>query len=266
MNGGTIGEQILKQKYRLHFSQINQSPENPIRYFKSRWFRTEEGFDEQFIVTFSPKYKAYLRSLRTSQVERAKKKIKAKGKKRPTDPERLIQENHLTEQGEVAELVIKTIDHDQIKYEEKYDGFYCVATSLEWEEEKILKILAKRFDIETCFREMKTYFNARPVYLHRDERIKAHFMICFMALLVFRILKKQLGEQFKSQEILDILRNFKHYDLFGQGYAYAYSPNLVSEALVAVCGLELDKTFIRKIEMKKIIAKSKSGKNSHKIQ
>lgn len=249
-----------KQKYRLHFSQINQNPENTTRYFKSRWFRNEEGFDERFIVTFSPKYKAYLQSLRTSQVERAKKKIKTKGKKRATDPERLIQENHLTQEGEMAEVVIKAIDYDQIEYEEKYDGFYCVATSLDGEEKKILDLCAKRYDIETCFREMKTYFNARPIYLQRDERIQAHFMICFMALLVFRILKKQLGDQFTSQEILDTLRNFKHYDLFGQGYGYAYSPNLVSESLVATSGLELDKTFIRQLEMKKIIAKSKSGK------
>ncbi len=248
-----------EQKYRLHFSQINQDSENSTRYFKSRWFRNEDGFDEQFIVTFSPKYKAYLQSLRAGQIERAEKKIKAKGKKRPTDPERFIQEKHVTQNGEIANRIMRNIDHDQIEYEEKYDGFYCVATSLDWREEKILKILAQRFDIETCFREMKTYFKARPIYLQKDERIQAHFMICFIALLVFRILKKQLGKEFTSQEILDTLRNFRHYDLFDQGYSYAYSPNRVSEALVEISGLELDKTFIRKEQMKKIIEKSKKS-------
>ena len=257
-----------RQKFRVKFKNIDQSPDNPNIYFRSRWFRDNKAdngvyFDDRYIVTFSPKYKNYQRRLREEHVGRAEKKIKAQGnkpKKRQTDPTRLVKESYLTEEGELAENVQREIDEEKIAEEAKYDGYYCTATSLDWEEGRILGICARRFEIETCFREMKTTLEARPVYLQRDERIKAHFLICYMALLVFRILKKLLEEDFTTTEILDTLRNFRHYDLYGQGYSYAFHKTEVTDALTERLGLDFDKTVLSPAKMEKIIRDSKKEK------
>lgn len=250
-----------RERCRIQFKNIDQSSENGTRYFRSRWAKSADGRDEHYIVTYCPKYRAYQRAKRNVQVERAYKKAKQEGtkkKKRQTDPSRFIKETHITKDGESAETVVKEIDTDKIEKEERYDGYYCVATTLEWEESEILKVSSQRWEIEDCFRVMKTYFDARPVYLQKDDRIRAHFLICYIALMVFRILQKKLGKRFTCEEILDSLRTFRYYDLYDQGYSYAYEPSEVTRSLAALISPDLNKTYLTKAQMKKILKESKT--------
>ena len=141
--------------------------------------------DEIVIVTYSPKYKAYQKRIRGQQIARAVKMIEQPGRKRrgknQNDPARFIKSTAITEDGEVAGRNIYDLDSDRISEEEMYDGFYAVITNLEGDVGEILKINRQRWEIEENFRIMKTDFEARPVYARRDERIKAHFLICYIS-------------------------------------------------------------------------------------
>lgn len=249
-----------KTKYKIRFKNIKQTPDNSTKYFRSRWEVTKDGREERYIVTYCPKYKFYLQSKREELVKRAEKKtmnLGLKKRKRQNDCNRYVKETYMTSNGEVAEEVEREIDTEQISKEEIYDGFYCVATTLDWEESEVLDICHKRWQIEDCFRVMKTYFDARPVYLQKDGRIKAHFLICFIALMVFRILEKRMENRFTSTQLLEALRSIKHYDQFGQGYSYAYEVTDVSAALSETFNLELDENILTVGKMKKIIKASK---------
>lgn len=152
--------------------------------------------NETLIVTYSPKYKAYQRKIRARQIERAEKMIKSSGRikkgKNQNDPSRFIQKMSVTDTGEIAEKNIYELDIDRIKEEEMYDGFYAVVTNLEDDPAEIIKINKNRWEIEENFRIMKSEFEARPVYVQRDDRIKAHFMTCYISLLVYRLLEKKV--------------------------------------------------------------------------
>ncbi len=252
-----------RQKYRTRFKEIDQSGSNSTRYFRSRWAKTSEGREERYIITYCPKYRAYQRSKRNAQIDRALKKAQQEGlkkKKRPNDPARFIKETPVTSEGEVATSLIKEIDLEKVAYEERYDGYYCVATTLEWEESEVLKVSAQRWQIEDCFRIMKTYFDARPVYLQKDNRIKAHFLICYIALMVFRILQKRLGPDYTCEEILTALRTFNYYEMYGQGYSYAYEPTPITRSLASSLSQDLNKTYLTAAQMKRIVRQSKRKK------
>ena len=169
--------------------------------------------NEIVIVTYSPKYKAYQKRIRGQQIARAVKMIEQPGRKRrgknQNDPARFIKSTAITEDGEVAGRNIYDLDSDRISEEEMYDGFYAVITNLEGDVGEILKINRQRWEIEENFRIMKTDFEARPVYVRRDERIKAHFLICYISLLVYRLLEKKLGNAYTCNEILGTLRSMQ---------------------------------------------------------
>ena len=144
--------------------------------------------DETLIVTYSPKYKNYQRKIRARQIERAEKMIES-GKNRrgknPNDPARFIRKTSVTGDGEIAEKAIYELDPKRIREEEMYDGFYAVITNLEDDPAEVIKINRRRWEIEENFRIMKSEFEARPVYVQRDDRIKAHFLTCYISLLVY---------------------------------------------------------------------------------
>lgn len=255
--------QGVMRTYKILFKDIDQSSENGIRYYRSRWAQTSDGREERYIVTYSPKYHNFQRQKRNEQIQRAHKKLEGQGikkHKRANDGTRFIKETFITKEGEAAKKVVRETDYEKVAYEEQFDGFYCVATTLEWDEPRILSICAKRWKIEDCFRVMKTNFDARPVYLHRDDRIRAHFLICYMALMVFRILEKKLNRSCTSEELLKALRTMNYYDQFGQGYSYAYEPTELTGQLAQISGLELNKTFLTPARMKKVIRDSKKRK------
>lgn len=219
--------------------------------------------DEIVIVTYSPKYNAYQKRIRGQQIARAVKMIEQPGRKRrgknQNDPARFIKSTAITEDGEVAGRNIYDLDSDRISEEEMYDGFYAVITNLEGDVGEILKINRQRWEIEENFRIMKTDFEARPVYVRRDERIKAHFLICYISLLVYRLLEKKLGNAYTCNEILSTLRSMQVTLLSKEsGYIPSYKRTDMTDDLHKVFGFHTDYEFISKSAMRSIIKSTKT--------
>ena len=231
-------------------------------FFKDRWIN-EGGFEQRLIVTYSVKYRNYQRGVRDAQVKRALKAIdtgKASvTKKNQNDPKRFISRTTVTSAGEVAEKDIYSIDTKLIASEEIYDGIYGVCTDLEDSPTLIAKVCRGRWEIEECFRIMKHEFKARPVYLSREDRIQAHFLVCFVALTVFRIMEKKLGDRWTCSEIIDALTSMNYLRLSGEGYAPTYTRTNLTDALHDVAGFRTDTEIITNKEMKKIISDSKKA-------
>ena len=228
-------------------------------FFKERWIN-ENGLEQRLIVSYSIKYKRYQQTIRERQVARAEKIVRngKRGKRRnPNDPERFVETIQLTIDGVIAEQTVKKIDSKRIEHEEAFDGFYAVCTTLEDEVSTILKINRRRWEIEESFRIMKNEFRARPVHLQRDERIKAHFLTCFIALMMYRILEKQLKEQFSVQEIVDTLRNMNLHEIGENGYLPTFTRTELTDALHQNAGFWLDRELISKKSLKKILKASK---------
>ena len=200
--------------------------------------------DETLIVTYSPKYKNYQRMIRMRQIERAEKMIssgKARRGKSQNDPARFIQKTSVTEDGEIAGKTVYALDAERIQQEEMYDGFYAVITNLEDDPAEIIKINRRRWEIEENFRIMKTEFEARPVYVQRDDRIKAHFLTCYISLLVYRLLEKKLGEEYTCSQILETLRGMQMTLLSKEsGYIPSYKRTELTDKLHAVFGFRTD--------------------------
>ena len=200
-------------------------------FYKEKWIK-ENGIEQRLIVTYSVKYQEYQKNIRENQIQRAQKLIdknsKKIGKPKQNDPKRFISTISITPNGEVAEENHYELNYDVINEEAKYDGLYAVCTNLEDNVQDIIKINHRRWEIEESFRLMKSEFKSRPVYLSRDDRIKAHFTTCFLALTIFRYLEKILDEKFTAEKIIDTLRNYNFRNFPGFGYVPLYtSSNLI---------------------------------------
>lgn len=181
------------QTYNLN--ELDEKKDLKNIFYKERWIK-EDGLEQKLIVTFSLKYKNYQSAIRNRQVERAQNtidKTPTKLKKcNANDYKRFISKSHCTPDGEIADKEILGIDTTLIDQGAVFDGFYAVCTNLEDEAAAIIKVNQKRWEIEECFRIMKTEFKARPVYLQRDDRIRAHFTTCFISLMIYRLLEKKI--------------------------------------------------------------------------
>lgn len=229
-------------------------------YYKDEPY-TPKKLHQRLIVTFSPKYARYQKMIRDAQVERAENMLKSekikKERRNPNDPARFIGKVAVTEDGEAAKIH-NYLDTNKIEQEALYDGIYAVTTDLLDDDVKdILKVSEGRWEIEECFRIMKTEFEARPVYLHNEARIKAHFLICFLSLVIYRYLEKELGYAFTCETILDKLRTINFADIKEQGYMPLYTRDKLTDALHEACGFETDFEFITKRHMRTIQKKSK---------
>lgn len=221
--------------------------------------------DEMLIVTYSPKYKAYRRKIRSRQVERAEKIIASPGRKRKgknqNDPMRFVKKTSVTPDGEIAEKQVYDIDEEQIQKEEIYDGFYAIITNLEGDVGEIIKINKQRWEIEENFRIMKTEFEARPVYVRRDDRIKAHFMTCYISLLIYRLLEKKIGDEYTSNQILETLRSMRMTLLTtASGYIPSYTRTDLTDRLHKAFNFRTDYEFITKSDMRTVVKKTKQLK------
>ena len=217
--------------------------------------------NQRLIVTYSPKYAAYQKKIREKQAALALKMIEKgkfkKNRKNPNDPARLISKTAITDNGEVATNEVFELDKERIALEEKYDGFYGISTNLEDDVKDIIAVNERRWEIEESFRIMKTDFEARPVYLQRKDRIEAHFLICFMALLIYRILENKLENKYTASEIIKTLRNYNHILIEGAGYIPSFDKSSLTDDLQKVFKLNLDKEIITPISMRSIIKKTK---------
>ncbi len=179
-------------------------------FYKERWIK-ENGIEQRLIVTYSVKYQEYQKHIRNNQVERAKRLIeqnpKKIGKTKQNDPKRFIETINTTDTGEVAKETYYSINQSVIDEESRYDGLYAVCTNLEDDVQEIIKVNHRRWEIEESFRIMKTEFNARPVFHTNEDAIKAHFLICFLSLTIYRYLEKKLDEKYTVGDIIDTLKS-----------------------------------------------------------
>ncbi len=228
-------------------------------FYKERWIK-ENGIEQRLIITFSPKYQEYQKHIREKQIQRAiniieknPKKIKSNNE---NDPKRFIEVIPTTKDGEVAEVNNYNLNQDKINDEALYDGLYAVCTNLEDDVEEIIKINKRRWEIEESFRIMKTEFKARPVYLSREDRIKAHFLTCFLSLVIFRYLEKTLDEKYTVSEIIDTLKNYNLY-LVGNDYIPSYTRTDLTDKLHTLYNFRTDYQIISEKNIKKICKQSK---------
>lgn len=229
----TSGWKLYGSDKTYNISKLREDEELMERYYdktfyKERWIN-ENGLEQRIIVTYSVKYQEYQKKIRENQIQRAQKLIEKNpqkiGKPKQNDPKRFISTISTTSNGEVAEENHYKLNYDVINEEAKYDGLYAVCTNLEDSVQEIIKINQRRWEIEESFRIMKSEFKSRPVYLSRNDRIKAHFTTCFLALTIFRYLEKILGEEFTAEKIIDTLRSYNLKDENGLGYSPLYTRN-----------------------------------------
>lgn len=229
-------------------------------FYKDRWIK-ENGFEQKLIVTYSVKYRDYHRKIRNSQIERAQKTIENNPKKikkcNQNDYKRFISKTSVTPDGEIAKNEIYSIDTALIHKEEAFDGFYGVCTNLDDDASEIIKVNHRRWEIEECFRIMKSEFKARPVYLSNKDRIEAHFITCFISLIIYRLLEKKLKENFTFHEIISGLKEMDFLEIKGEGYIPAYTRTDFTDALHDTFGFRTDYQIVNTSLMKKIFRESK---------
>jgi len=230
--------------------------------YKERWFK-EDGLEQRMIVTYQVKYREYLRNIRNRQLEKAEAKLhkpSSMKKRSQQDPARFIGRDSMTFDGEAAERDVYYINEAVIAQEEVYDGFYAVCTNLDdtASADEIVSINKQRWQIEECFRIMKHDFLARPVFLSRDDRIKAHFMTCFIALILYRLLEKQLENKYTPAEILSCLRNMNMTKLEAHGYIPSFKRTVLTDDLHQIFGWDLSKEITSSAAMRKICKLSKN--------
>lgn len=256
------GWKIPGDPKKFHLDDIRKVKNDKRTYYKERWIK-EDGLEQKLIVTYSPVYQRYQASIRAKQIERAMKKVEnpsSLNKHNQNDPKRFIKATHVTENGEIADKTQATLNREQIDHESMYDGFYAVCTNLESTIEEIIKINQRRWEIEETFRILKSEFQSRPVYLQKDARIKAHFLTCFLSLLIYRILEKKLDEQFTCPELISTLRNMKVNELDGEGYIPVYTRTEITDALHNAFDFRTDFEIVTQKNMKNIFKQTKKGK------
>ena len=216
---------------------------------------------QRIIITFSRKVMEYQRAVRNRQIERAKKLLELKDpeeiKKGPNDVRRFLKRTAKTKSGETA-VVEYILDKDKIAEEEKYDGYYAVATNLQDHPKEILAVSNKRYQIEECFRIMKTNFDGRPVNHRLRERIRAHFLICYTALLVYRLLEAQLDDQgthVTADDLITTLKNMNVANVLDIEYMALYNGSKALDALTRLTLLPLDRLHYRPKELNSMIKK-----------
>ena len=250
----------VKDDTVVDLDSLDKSDESSL-YYKEIPYSTKQ-LHQRLIITYSPKYATYQKQIREKQIERAQSMIQSGSAKRqsknPNDPARFIQKIAVTKEGEVAEQQSFCLDSAKIEEEAQYDGLYAVCTDLlDDPVGDILKVSEGRWQIEADFRIMKTDFSARPVFVQRDDRIKAHFLICFLSLLIFKFLERKLEYKYTCEQMLDTLRAMNFADIEEQGFMPLYTRTAITDDLHTACGFRTDFQFISKSKMLQIQKSSK---------
>ena len=230
-------------------------------FYKERWIK-EDGLEQRLIVTYSVKYQEYQKNIRNNQIDRAKKLIEKNpqklGKPKQNDPKRFIEVISTTENGELTSETHYSINNNAIEEEAKYDGLYAVCTNLEDDVKDIIKVNHQRWEIEESFRIMKTEFNARPVFHSNEDAIKAHFLICFLSLTIYRYLEKKLDNKYTVGEIIDTLKDMN----LKLDMPEVYSPNYIrtdlTDELHNKFNFRTDYEVIKEKKLKKICKQTKN--------
>lgn len=267
------GWHLIGEKKTYNIDELDEDACYDLIFYKERWIKEDlsgrkirkgaKPLEQHLIVSYSIKYRNYQSKIRQGQIDRARELIDSgKYKQRPknqNDPHRFISKDSVTESGEICSVEVPYLNTALIEEESKYDGFYAVCTNIDdMGLDEIIRINKKRWEIEECFRIMKTEFKARPVYLQREDRIKAHFLTCFISLFTYRVLEKKLNEKYTCEEIISTLREMNmHRPGEKLGYNPAYTRTDLTDDLHAACGFRTDYEIITDINMKKVIRDSK---------
>ena len=245
-------------------------------FYKERWIKVgkkNDQLEQRLIVTFSFKYKEYLQHIREKQIARAQSIIERgvveKCGKGQNDPKRFIKRDSCTVDGELAEYTSYSLNQEMIDQEARFDGFYGICTDLEDKATDIIKTNGGRWIIEDCFRITKTEFEARPVYLQRDDRIKAHFLTFFLALILYKYLAKKInraGCHFSANNIISTLKDMNFVSVAGEGYIPTYTRTDLTNNLHGSAGFRTDTQIVSKQRMKSIISESKKTSKKENIQ
>lgn len=241
-------DELDKEKYFNHV------------FYKERW-KNENGFEERIIVSFSFKYQDFKRKNRAIIIENANKTVEKNNKKK----DRYINEFNVTDDGEIADNLQLSLNEDAIKEDEKFDGFYAVTTSLKWDIEKIIKTNKQRWQIEESFKILKSELSSRKAFLTNSQRLKAHFLICFIALFFIRTLEKKLDYKYNYSEIIKTLRDLNLTKIENENYVPSFTRTDLTDDLQRTFGfiisknknLRLDTEIIDKRKIKNIIKFSK---------
>ncbi|MGM9877887.1 MAG: transposase, partial [Bacilli bacterium] len=253
----------LKNIYNLETIENNEELKE--KYYDTLFYKIIEAetksVKQDLIVTFCFRYFDYNRNIRNNQIERAKKCIETnnvtrKGKNQ-NDYKRFIESTSSTKTGELAENTSYSINQEVIEEEEKYDGYYALTTNLVGDINEIFKIVKGRWQIEESFRIMKSDFLARPVNLSREDRIKAHFMTCFISLFIYRLLEKKLNYKYTTSQILDTLRNMNVLETKGDGYIPEYMRTDLTDDLHELFSFRTDYEINTYKDLKKILEQIK---------
>lgn len=268
--GGTLQDWALSdegwsvpgsdRKYNL--AEVNRGEYYDTLFYKERWdqvrMSTGEILEQRYIVTFSFKYRDYLSYVRQRQIARAQALLDSgratvSKRKSPNDAKRFIKAEYCTEDGELAQVESFSLNQEMIEQEARFDGFYCICTDLNAPTEEVIRLNGGRWIVENDFRMTKTEMEARPVYLKRDDRIKAHFLTCFLALLIYRYLEKKVnrgGMHFTSREILGTLRDMNFLCINGEGYIPTYTRTDLTNHLHGSAGFRTDTQIVTKKAMR----------------
>ena len=268
---------LSEETYNL--AELNPEEWGDALFCRERWAVLGKGakeLEQRLIVTFSFKYMEYLRYVRNRQIERAKAIMErgegGKSKKSPNDARRFIRQESCTLDGELAQVTSYSLDQEMIDQEARFDGFYAICTDIKDDPKDgassapdIIHLNGGRWIVEDCFRITKTDFDARPVFLQRDDRIKAHFLTCFLALLIYKYLEKKVnrgGKHFTPDDIIGTLQDMNFLSVSGEGYVPTYIRTDLTNNLHGSAGFRTDTQIVAKQRMKKIISDTKKSSAS----
>ena len=225
---------------------------------------------QALIITFSFKYQDYQHKLKQHQFERAQKLVdeinkknkkaqkkkdieKIKLTKNQNDPKRFVKEVAITDSGEVACNIQYLVDRETFEQEEKYNGLYGITTNLINDTKTIVKVMNGRWEIEESFRIMKDEFDSGTVHLSREDRIKGHFITCYLALFIYRYLEHKLNDEYTVHQIVSKLQEMKMLEHKGKGYEPIQTRNNLTDALHNYLGIKTDTEILTYEKIKKIL-------------
>lgn len=244
----------------FNLGELDMERERHTKFYKEilveKKLRGEGARMERVIVTYCHDFALYLQRKREQRLAKAEKIVSGKSTKSrqsQQDPRRYVQTRYCTRDGELAEHIVMGIDKKIIEQEEQLDGFYAYGTSLEDDAVDILRVRGFHGEIEHLFRTTKSFLEARPVYLQRSERIKSHFLICFLAMTILKILQKQLDmKQVSIDRLITTLREYNFNYISGVGYTPLFQRDEVTDRLQELAGIKLDYEIVTKREMGRI--------------
>ena len=235
-----------------------------IFYHDEKFAMGSDGFEERIVTTYCGRLREYQRSVRERQLQRAMELVR-QGKIRKgvnqNDVRRFIVVDSVTENGEVAEKKVFSIDRERFEEESEYDGFYAVTTDLDDDPGEIIRINRGRWEIEESFRIMKSDFDGRPVFVSREDRIRAHFLTCYLAFMIFRIIEQKLNKgdvRYTDPEILRTLRDYEAID--AESFYVGAMEGKAVRALESTFGLVGSMTALSKAQFRRLVARSKKEK------